>query len=133
MVAEAHPAVAIGSYPFNRDGVFGANLVARSDDPEALAAAAEALRAMAAELEAGQSLSVCQGLGFAGTVCSIGSPGSRLPGVSDLPVVWANHQTKPIGTSATASPMPISGTAWRRASLGVLAVVRRHRNVLAVR
>lgn len=53
IVAEAHPAVAIGSYPFSRDGVFGANLVARSDDPDALAAAAAALRAMAAELEAG--------------------------------------------------------------------------------
>jgi molybdenum cofactor synthesis domain-containing protein len=53
-VAEAHPAVAIGSYPFNRDGVFGANVVARSDDPEALAAAAQALRAMAEALEAGR-------------------------------------------------------------------------------
>ena len=53
-VAEAHPAVAIGSYPFNRDGVFGANLVARSDNPEALAAAAAALRTMAADLEAGR-------------------------------------------------------------------------------
>jgi molybdenum cofactor synthesis domain-containing protein len=51
-VAEAHPSVAIGSYPFNRDGVFGANVVARSEDPAALAAAAAALRAMAAELEA---------------------------------------------------------------------------------
>ncbi len=47
LVAEAHPGVSIGSYPFNRGGVFGANLVARSDDPEALAAAAAALRALA--------------------------------------------------------------------------------------
>jgi molybdenum cofactor synthesis domain-containing protein len=46
-VAEAHPAVAIGSYPFTRDGRFGANVVARSDDPDALAAAAAALRALA--------------------------------------------------------------------------------------
>ncbi|MFO1143249.1 MAG: molybdopterin-binding protein [Amaricoccus sp.] len=52
-VADAHPAVAIGSYPFNRDGTFGANVVARSNDPDALAAAAAALRAMVAELEAG--------------------------------------------------------------------------------
>ena len=52
-VAEAHPAVAIGSYPFNRDGRFGANVVARSDDPDALAAAAAALRALARELNRG--------------------------------------------------------------------------------
>ena len=52
-VAEAHPAVAIGSYPFNRDGRFGANVVARSDDPDALAAAAAALRALAGELNRG--------------------------------------------------------------------------------
>ena len=28
----AHPGVAIGSYPFMRDGVHGANFVMRSDD-----------------------------------------------------------------------------------------------------
>ena len=39
VVAEAHPAVSIGSYPFNFGGGFGSNLVARSEDPEALAAA----------------------------------------------------------------------------------------------
>jgi molybdenum cofactor synthesis domain-containing protein len=50
-IAEAHPAVAIGSYPFNRDGRFGANVVARSEDPEALAAAAAALRALAQALD----------------------------------------------------------------------------------
>ncbi len=54
-VAEAHPAVSIGSYPFSRDGVFGAHLVARSDDPDALAAAADALRAMARSLESGEA------------------------------------------------------------------------------
>ena len=53
VIAEAHPAVSIGSYPFNRDGVFGSNLVARSDDPDALAAAATALRALVRQLEAG--------------------------------------------------------------------------------
>ena len=51
IVAAAHPEVSIGSYPFNRDGVFGANLVARSDDAGALALAAAALRALKAELE----------------------------------------------------------------------------------
>ncbi len=52
-VAEAHPAVAIGSYPFVRDGRFGANIVARSDDPAALGAAMEALRVLARRLGAG--------------------------------------------------------------------------------
>lgn len=50
-VAARHPAVSIGSYPFNRAGVFGANLVARSDDPEALADAFAALRALARAME----------------------------------------------------------------------------------
>ena len=49
-VAEAHPGVSIGSYPFNTAGRFGSNLVARSADPEALAAAMEALRRLAGEL-----------------------------------------------------------------------------------
>ena len=31
-VAQAHPEVSIGSYPFTRDGVFGSNIVVRSDD-----------------------------------------------------------------------------------------------------
>ena len=44
LVAEAHPAVSIGSYPFNAAGRLGANLVARSEDPAALAAAVAALR-----------------------------------------------------------------------------------------
>ena len=52
-IAEAHPAVAIGCYPFSRDGRFGANLVARSEDPAALAAAFEALKGMARDLADG--------------------------------------------------------------------------------
>jgi molybdenum cofactor synthesis domain-containing protein len=52
-VAEAHPAVTIGSYPFNSGGRFGSNLVARSEQPEALAAAVAALHALARELGAG--------------------------------------------------------------------------------
>ena len=50
LVAEAHPAVSIGSYPFNTAGRFGSNLVARSEDPEALAAAVAALRKLAEDL-----------------------------------------------------------------------------------
>lgn len=50
-VAAAHPGVSIGSYPFNRGGVFGANVVARSVDAAALEAAAAALRALKAALE----------------------------------------------------------------------------------
>ena len=52
-IAEAHPGVNIGSYPFVRDGRFGTNLVARSDDPEALAAAFADLRTLARELAPG--------------------------------------------------------------------------------
>lgn len=51
-LAAAHPDVAIGCYPFNRDGVFGANIVLRSQDAAALAAAEAGLAAMAAALEA---------------------------------------------------------------------------------
>lgn len=50
-VAAAHPEVSIGCYPFNQGGLFGANLVARSSDPAALAAAMVALRKMAAALD----------------------------------------------------------------------------------
>ena len=53
LVAEAHPSVSIGSYPFNTVGRFGSNLVARSEDPEALAAAMADLRAMAGKMLAG--------------------------------------------------------------------------------
>lgn len=47
MVAAAHPAVSIGSYPFDAGGRFGSNIVARSDDRDALDAAVAALREMA--------------------------------------------------------------------------------------
>jgi molybdenum cofactor synthesis domain-containing protein len=49
-IAAAHPATSIGSYPFVRDGVFGTNLVVRSSDPAALAAAQAAVAAMVAGL-----------------------------------------------------------------------------------
>jgi molybdenum cofactor synthesis domain-containing protein len=49
-IAAAHPTVGIGSYPFSLDGRFGANLVLRSEDTEALAAATAAVRAMVAAL-----------------------------------------------------------------------------------
>jgi molybdenum cofactor synthesis domain-containing protein len=35
-IAAAHPEVEIGSYPFSRNGRFGANLVVRGTDPEAV-------------------------------------------------------------------------------------------------
>ncbi len=47
-LAAAHPAVAIGCYPFNRDGRAGANLVLRSPDAGALAAAEAAVADMIA-------------------------------------------------------------------------------------
>jgi len=47
-IAAAHPAVSIGSYPFNREGRLGSNVVLRSQEPEALAAAMAALQAMLA-------------------------------------------------------------------------------------
>ena len=49
-VAEAHPGVSIGSYPFIEDGRYGTNLVARAEDAAALAAAMADLRAMVAGL-----------------------------------------------------------------------------------
>jgi molybdenum cofactor synthesis domain-containing protein len=49
-LAAAHPDVSVGCYPFNRGGVFGANIVARSEDAEALARVAAALTAMKTEL-----------------------------------------------------------------------------------
>lgn len=53
LLADAHPAVSIGCYPFSRDGRFGANVVARSEDPAALAAAFAALRDLARALAGG--------------------------------------------------------------------------------
>jgi molybdenum cofactor synthesis domain-containing protein len=44
VTAEAHRSVSFGCYPFNRDGRFGAHVVLRGEDPEALDAAAAALR-----------------------------------------------------------------------------------------
>jgi molybdenum cofactor synthesis domain-containing protein len=41
----AHPGVAIGSYPFFKDGQYGANFVVRSDDPELAHDCGEALAA----------------------------------------------------------------------------------------
>jgi molybdopterin-biosynthesis enzyme MoeA-like protein len=35
-LAEAHPEVSIGSYPFQRDGVHGSNVVVRSQDGAAV-------------------------------------------------------------------------------------------------
>lgn len=40
-IANARPAVEIGSYPFSRDGRFGANLVVRGTDPGEVTAAIE--------------------------------------------------------------------------------------------
>jgi molybdenum cofactor synthesis domain-containing protein len=45
-VQQAHPAVAIGSYPFSADGRFNTNLVLRSRDDVALAEAKAAVEAM---------------------------------------------------------------------------------------
>ncbi len=39
-----HPGVAIGSYPFFKDGVYGANFVVRSEDPALAARCGEALQ-----------------------------------------------------------------------------------------
>ena len=49
-LAAAHPDVSIGCYPFSRDGVFGANIVARSEDPKALALAVAGLEALKADI-----------------------------------------------------------------------------------
>jgi len=45
-IAADYPDVAIGSYPFQRDGRFGANIVLRSQDRERLDAATNAVRAI---------------------------------------------------------------------------------------
>ncbi len=54
-VQQRFPAVEIGSYPFNRSGVFGTRLVLRATDPVVLAAAAEAVEAMLAGIGAKHS------------------------------------------------------------------------------
>jgi molybdenum cofactor synthesis domain-containing protein len=50
-IAAAHPTVAIGCYPFSFGGRFGANVVLRSEDGAAVAAAVAALRAVLAAAE----------------------------------------------------------------------------------
>jgi molybdenum cofactor synthesis domain-containing protein len=45
-LAAAHPEVSIGSYPFIRDGVYGANIVVRSSDGTAVDAVITALAAL---------------------------------------------------------------------------------------
>lgn len=42
-LAEAHPELSFGSYPFVKDGAFGSNLVVRGSDQSALVAAVEEL------------------------------------------------------------------------------------------
>jgi molybdenum cofactor synthesis domain-containing protein len=50
-IAEAHPDVSIGSYPFIApDGTYGSNIVARSEDAAALAAARAAIEELAGRL-----------------------------------------------------------------------------------
>ncbi len=49
-LATAHTEVSIGCYPFNRGGVYGANVVIRAQDPDALAAAEAGLAALVAKL-----------------------------------------------------------------------------------
>ncbi|MGZ5926106.1 MAG: competence/damage-inducible protein A, partial [Rhizomicrobium sp.] len=51
-IQKTYPQTAIGSYPWYRDGRFGAQLVARSRDAEAVEAAAEAIEAMILQLGA---------------------------------------------------------------------------------
>ncbi len=43
-LAEAHPSLSIGSYPFIKDGEYGANVVIRGSDPAAVNTAASELR-----------------------------------------------------------------------------------------
>ena len=51
-IQKAYPQTAIGSYPWYRDGRFGAQLVARSRDGDAVEAAAKAIEAMIVALGA---------------------------------------------------------------------------------
>ncbi len=48
---EKYPDVSMGSYPFYRDGRFGASIVARSQLPDRLAAAADEVRQMMRDLD----------------------------------------------------------------------------------
>ena len=111
------PTVAIGSYPFNRDGVFGANLVARSDDPDALAAAAEALRAMAQELEARAPFGIGRcGRRLLHRRARLGGVGAAR-GMAEPPDESDDHQRRPGRPCRSAAPRgggPPSG-CWCRA------------------
>jgi molybdenum cofactor synthesis domain-containing protein len=49
-IAKAHPAVSIGSYPSYKDGRFANQIVVRGKDPEAVAAARQAVEAMLAAM-----------------------------------------------------------------------------------
>jgi len=49
-LAEAYPALSMGSYPFNQDGVLGTNVVIRGTDPQHVAEAAERMRDLAKEI-----------------------------------------------------------------------------------
>jgi molybdenum cofactor synthesis domain-containing protein len=51
-IQKAYPQTVIGSYPWYRDGKFGAQLVARSRDVQAMEAAANAIEAMIIQLGA---------------------------------------------------------------------------------
>jgi molybdopterin-biosynthesis enzyme MoeA-like protein len=51
-IQKAYPQAVIGSYPWYRDGKFGAQLVARSRDVQAMEAAANAIEAMIIQLGA---------------------------------------------------------------------------------
>ncbi|MEO0701133.1 MAG: molybdopterin-binding protein [Pseudomonadota bacterium] len=44
-MADAHPDLSFGSYPFIKDGRFGANIVVRGSDPDAVTTAIDALAA----------------------------------------------------------------------------------------
>ena len=50
-IAAAHPKVEIGSYPFSRNGRFGANLVVRGTDPELVDRVAAEIRSALAGLD----------------------------------------------------------------------------------
>lgn len=52
-IARAHPEVEIGSYPFVRDGRFGANLVVRGTDERAVESVLEEIKSAMAALERG--------------------------------------------------------------------------------
>jgi molybdenum cofactor synthesis domain-containing protein len=52
-IQKAHPDTIIGSYPKHADGTYWTELVVRAREPAAMEAAADAIRAMLAEIESG--------------------------------------------------------------------------------